>query len=39
VAPFDISVSKGMHWYLIYREARRDEPGFAAFRKWVIGTA
>ena len=39
VAPFDISVPKGMHWYLIYREARRDEPGFAAFRKWVVEAA
>ena len=39
VAPFDISVAKGMHWYLIYRDARRDEPGFAAFRKWVVDAA
>lgn len=36
VAPFDISVSKGMHWYLIYRDARKDEAGFAAFRKWIV---
>jgi LysR family glycine cleavage system transcriptional activator len=39
VAPFRMSVPKGMHWCLIYREARRDEPGFAAFRKWMIAEA
>ena len=39
VAPFKINVPKGMHWYLLYREARRDEPGFAAFRKWIIEAA
>jgi LysR family glycine cleavage system transcriptional activator len=39
VAPFAISVSKGMHWYLVYREARREEAGFAAFRKWVTEEA
>lgn len=37
VAPFDMSVPKGMHWYLVYRAARSGEPGFAAFRKWIIG--
>ena len=36
VAPFKMSVPKGMHWYLVYRDARSREPGFAAFRKWVI---
>jgi LysR family transcriptional regulator, glycine cleavage system transcriptional activator len=39
VAPFNRSVPKGMHWYLIYREARRDEPGFAAFRRWIVAAA
>jgi LysR family glycine cleavage system transcriptional activator len=39
VAPFKMSVPKGMHWYLIYREARRDEPGFAAFRGWMMRAA
>jgi LysR family glycine cleavage system transcriptional activator len=39
VAPFKKSVPKGMHWYLIYRETRRDEPGFAAFRKWIVRAA
>jgi len=39
VAPFNRSVPKGMHWYLIYREGRRDEPGFAAFRRWIVRAA
>jgi LysR family glycine cleavage system transcriptional activator len=39
VAPFRMSVPKGMHWYLIYRPGRRDEAGFAAFRKWIAETA
>ena len=38
VAPFPLSVSKGMSWYLIFREARREEPAFAAFRTWIIRT-
>jgi LysR family glycine cleavage system transcriptional activator len=38
VAPFRMSVPKGMHWYLIYRLGRRDEAGFAAFRKWIAKT-
>ena len=39
VAPFKLSVSKGEHWYLIYREARKDEPAFVAFRGWIMGVA
>ena len=39
VAPFDLSVSKGEHWYLIYRAGRKDEPAFQAFRAWVIRVA
>ncbi|MDQ8732576.1 transcriptional regulator GcvA [Bradyrhizobium sp. LHD-71] len=39
VAPFRKSIPKGMHWYLIYRDARRDEPGFDAFRTWIVRTA
>lgn len=39
VAPFARSVPKGKHWYLIYREARRAEPGFATFRKWIVDAA
>lgn len=36
VAPFDLTVSKGRAWYLVYRPARADEPAFAAFRRWLI---
>jgi LysR family glycine cleavage system transcriptional activator len=39
IAPFAQSVPKGMQWYLVYRVARRDEPGFAAFRTWLMGAA
>jgi LysR family glycine cleavage system transcriptional activator len=39
IAPFKQSVPKGMQWYLVYRVARRDEPGFAAFRTWLMHAA
>jgi LysR family glycine cleavage system transcriptional activator len=39
VAPFALSVSKGEHWYLIYREARKDEPAFVTFRVWLMRAA
>ena len=39
VAPFAQSVSKGEHWHLIYREFRKDEPAFAAFRTWIVRVA
>lgn len=35
VAPFDISIPKELRWYLVYQEARADEPAFAAFRDWI----
>ncbi|MFT5487498.1 MAG: LysR family glycine cleavage system transcriptional activator [Paracoccaceae bacterium] len=35
VAPFDIWIPKKLRWYLVYREARADEPAFAAFRNWI----
>jgi LysR family glycine cleavage system transcriptional activator len=35
VAPFALSIPKGGAWYLVYREARRGEPAFDAFRKWL----
>ena len=35
MAPFKLSVPKGSDWYLIFREARRNEPSFAAFRRWI----
>lgn len=39
VAPFDLTVSKGRAWYLVYRPARVGEPAFAAFRAWMLGQA
>jgi LysR family glycine cleavage system transcriptional activator len=39
VAPFELSVPKGLQWYLIYREARRGEKEFDAFRRWIIEAA
>jgi LysR family transcriptional regulator, glycine cleavage system transcriptional activator len=36
VAPFAKSVSKGEHWYLIYRVGRKDEAAFKAFRSWMM---
>jgi LysR family glycine cleavage system transcriptional activator len=39
VAPFRQSVPKGQQWYLLYREARKDEPAFQAFRAWITQTA
>jgi LysR family transcriptional regulator, glycine cleavage system transcriptional activator len=35
VAPFSLIVPKGMGWFLIFREARRREPAFVAFRDWI----
>jgi LysR family glycine cleavage system transcriptional activator len=35
VAPFALSVPKGSRWYLIFREARRDDPALTAFRDWL----
>jgi LysR family glycine cleavage system transcriptional activator len=39
VAPFALSVPKGESWYLVYRQARMEEPGFAAFRAWIVEAA
>jgi LysR family transcriptional regulator, glycine cleavage system transcriptional activator len=39
VAPFAQSVSKGEHWYLIYRESRQTEAPLQAFRAWIIDAA
>jgi LysR family glycine cleavage system transcriptional activator len=39
VAPFALSVPKDAQWYLIYREARQDEPAFAAFHAWMLSAA
>ena len=39
VAPFALSVPKGMRWYLVYRSFRTDQRDFAAFRRWIIRAA
>ncbi|MBP0444110.1 LysR family transcriptional regulator [Roseomonas sp. SSH11] len=39
VAPFSLAVPKGRPWHLIYQESRRGEPGFAAFRSWILRMA
>jgi LysR family transcriptional regulator, glycine cleavage system transcriptional activator len=39
VAPFAKSVSKGEHWYLIYRVGRKEEAAFKAFRSWIMRVA
>ena len=39
VAPFDLTVSKGKGWFLLYRPARTAEPAFAAFRDWMLAQA
>jgi LysR family glycine cleavage system transcriptional activator len=39
VAPFSQSVPKGQQWYLIYRDARKDEAAFQAFRAWIMNAA
>ena len=39
VAPFDLTVPKGMRWYLVYRSFQNDQRDFAAFRRWIIRSA
>jgi LysR family glycine cleavage system transcriptional activator len=39
VAPFALSVPKGMRWYLVYRGLRTEQRDFAAFRRWIIRAA
>jgi LysR family transcriptional regulator, glycine cleavage system transcriptional activator len=39
VAPFALSVPKGMRWYLVYRSFQTEQRDFAAFRRWIIGAA
>lgn len=36
VAPFALSVPKGKQWYLVYRDFRKDQRDFMAFRKWLL---
>ena len=39
VAPFALTVSKSMRWYLVYRSFRTEQRDFAAFRRWIIRAA
>ncbi|HEV7263688.1 MAG TPA: LysR substrate-binding domain-containing protein [Falsiroseomonas sp.] len=39
VAPFPIAVPKGRGWWLLHRAAREAEPGFRAFRDWLLAQA
>jgi LysR family transcriptional regulator, glycine cleavage system transcriptional activator len=39
VAPFALSVPKGMRWYLIYRSFQTEHRDFAAFRRWIMHAA
>ena len=36
VAPFALTVPKGKQWYLVYRDFRKDQRDFVAFRKWLL---
>ena len=39
VAPFALTVPKGMRWYLVYRSFQTTQRDFAAFRRWIIQAA
>jgi LysR family glycine cleavage system transcriptional activator len=39
VAPFALSVPKGMRWYLVYRSFQAEQRDFVAFRRWIIRAA
>ena len=39
VAPFTLSVPKGMRWYLVYRGFQSQQRDFAAFRRWIMHAA
>ena len=39
VTPFALTVPKGQQWYLVYRQERRDEAAFQAFRAWIVRAA
>ncbi len=39
VAPFSLSIPKGMRWYLVYRGFRTEQRDFAAFRRWIMRAA
>jgi LysR family glycine cleavage system transcriptional activator len=39
VTPFELSVPKGMRWYLVYRGFQTGQRDFAAFRRWIMRAA
>jgi LysR family glycine cleavage system transcriptional activator len=39
VAPFALSVPKGMRWYLVYRGFQSGQRDFLAFRSWIVRAA
>jgi LysR family glycine cleavage system transcriptional activator len=39
IAPFALSVPKGMRWYLVYRSFQTEQRDFAAFRRWIMRAA
>jgi len=39
IAPFALSVPKGMRWYLVYRGFGAGQRDFAAFRRWIVRAA
>ena len=39
VAPFELTVPKGMRWCLVYRSFQTEQRDFAAFRRWIIRAA
>jgi LysR family glycine cleavage system transcriptional activator len=39
VAPFALTVPKGMQWYLVYRSFQAGQRDFAAFRRWIMRAA
>ena len=39
VAPFALTVPKGMRWYLVYRSFQTEQRDFAAFRRWIMRSA
>ncbi|WP_029583390.1 LysR substrate-binding domain-containing protein [Bradyrhizobium sp. URHD0069] len=39
VAPFALTVPKGMRWYLVYRSFQTEQRDFAAFRRWMMHAA
>ena len=39
VAPFALTVPKGMRWYLVYHSFHTGQRDFSAFRRWIIAAA